>query len=223
MKMKFITLAIVGFLSIQSFGQCVLNVRAFEEDGTVMVLYDLFTTKTEKEFYITLKYSRDGGKVFTPIPDAKGDANKNVKVGTERSIVWRPSSITEAPVVFKVEAESKQVEVSVSHTSGKIILSNALRVNADVEFTFSFRSTRHASNMFVAANFQLVDDKGQSYQSATVTQDNRTGAAIICEPELTTQFKVRIHDVPQNVSRFSRVEFTLSEIPVKLSDIKIWQ
>lgn len=214
-----------------SFAQSVVNVRAFEEDGIVMVIYDLYTTKSEKEFYVTLKSSRNG-TVFTPIYDASGDANKNVRVGSDHFILWSPKQSPGDSLVFKVEATPKKSYEQLNnlnelkefhHSSGDIILTRAQRINNTIELFFTFKSSRDKGNIFITANLTAVDENNKSFHEMVVMQGNSTGPAISCDPMKTVLFKIQIPNVPENTGRLDTVTFSLSEITATFQNIKIEQ
>ncbi len=218
------------FSSFKILSQSVSNVRAFEEDGTVMIVYDLFTTKPEKEFYVSLYASKDNGNTFKAVYEAKGDVDKNVKTGTERTITWEPASGHVVSLVFKVEAQAKrEKETSMAliiknfnHSSGNLELLSVERERTTIEFIFSFINNRKkGEDTFAAANFFLLDDKEKVHREAEMEINGHEGNAFNVKSGQAQILKLRIKDIPENVISFSKVEFNLSEIAVKFADVKI--
>jgi hypothetical protein len=212
---------------IKAFPQSVSNVRAFEEDGTVLIVYDLFTTKSEKEFYINLYASKDGGNIFNPIYNSKGDANRNVKSGADRTITWKPENIQAKGLIFKVEAEPKKIEVEssteklTSGQAGEIPLMKIERKNNSVELTFSLLNKRQNGDTFIATNFFIVDNADKIYKKGIISTNGHEGNVIIVGKGSTIQFKLTINDVPETVTGFQKIEFNVSEIQVKFTGVKI--
>jgi hypothetical protein len=225
--------SLVCFLAaITGFAQSVMNVRAFEEDGNVMIIYDLYTTKPQSQFYVTLKMSKDGGKIYTPIFETAGDANKNVKVGSEHSIVWHPVQMPTDSMIFKVEAGPRRSDEQMAnpnadkffqHAAGTVKIVKVARLNSDIEFTFTLRNLRDKNNIFIAANFNILDDKNQRYTKVIVSQNEKAANVISCEPDSNISFKITVSGVPANVKVFNTVAFSLSEIPVKFDNVIIEQ
>ena len=106
---KAIFILILTFLTLTcSLGQDVSNVRSYEEDGKMVILYDLLSQTDTKLFFIKLSSSDDGGKSFAPITSGiDGDANTLVGNGFNHVIIWGYSNeiaSQEKDFIFKVEA-----------------------------------------------------------------------------------------------------------------------
>ncbi len=87
MKLFLFTGAWLGFFF--THGQSISNVRTFQEDDKIVIYYDILSLNPNKTLFITAEKSTDGGKTFgTRLTEATGDINKNVKVGSQKQIVW---------------------------------------------------------------------------------------------------------------------------------------
>jgi len=95
---------------IASAQSSVQNVLGAQAGDNVLVTYDL-VDNTQKEYYVRLLYSKDGGISYSSeLKNVSGDVKGNVKPGTNRKIIWDARQEIGAfagDVVFKVEALSQ--------------------------------------------------------------------------------------------------------------------
>ena len=105
MNMRFFTLLIltmtVGVMSAQN----VKNVRVYEQDTVIYVLYDLKKTSD-----ITLQVSLDvDNEKYIDIKDISGDVGKNIEPGKGKMIMWDfrtdVGKLVNSSVTFKVKAD----------------------------------------------------------------------------------------------------------------------
>ncbi len=68
-------------------GEAVRNVRLSQEDGRVVVAYDL--AGTAKKYSVSLLLSIDGGRNFLPLPQrVAGDVGKDIQPGAGKEMTW---------------------------------------------------------------------------------------------------------------------------------------
>ena len=68
-------------------GEAVRNVRLSQEDGRVVVAYDL--VGTAKKYEVGLLLSTDGGRNFLPLPQrVAGDVGKDIQPGAGKEMTW---------------------------------------------------------------------------------------------------------------------------------------
>ena len=68
-------------------GEVVRNVRLNQEDGRVVVAYDL--VGTAKKYEVGLLLSIDGGRNFLPLPQrVAGDVGKDIQPGAGKEMTW---------------------------------------------------------------------------------------------------------------------------------------
>jgi PKD repeat protein len=82
-----VTSLVVALALAQAHGEVVRNVQLEQEDGRVVVSYDL--TGTAKKYNVDLLLSTDGGQNFQPLPlQVTGDVGKGIRPGAGKEIVW---------------------------------------------------------------------------------------------------------------------------------------
>ncbi len=68
-------------------GEVIRNVRLNQEDGRVVVAYDL--VGTAKKYEVGLLLSTDGGRNFLPLPQrVAGDVGKDIQPGAGKEMTW---------------------------------------------------------------------------------------------------------------------------------------
>ncbi len=220
------------FIPTPVTSQIISNVRAFSEENKVLIVYDLFTSKEEKEFYVTLSSSTDNGKTYSIILNkVSGDVLRNVSVGSEKKIVYLPETPLEG-TVFKVEgmpiAAKKLVAAKIrypifEYPAGKIEL---LKVSCDnslnLELLFKFENNR-VDPQFIFANFLMLDDHDVVYRKYMLENEYmlENGNLFTVNKGKTIFIKIVVPNLSEKAVSIQKLEFNLSEIFVKIHNIRI--
>lgn len=223
--MRFILFFLLLYLYICNSisAQIISNVRAFSEEGKILIVYDLFTIKNEKEFYITLSSSTDNGKTYSKIYDkVSGDVFKYIEVGNKKRIIYSPEKPLEG-TVFKVEGRPTSTKISYpifEHPSGKLEL---IRVSWDsslnLELLFKFENNRLENDrvQFILANFLMLDNQDVVYRKIILEKGNLFSA----EKEKSIVIRIMVPNVSEKAKVIQKLEFNLSEIVVRMNNITI--
>lgn len=216
-------LFIIGIATAQT----VTNLRAFEENGTVLLLYDLHTVGNEKQFYVTAKFSNDKGRTFNLVPSQliNGDVNQLVKLGADRLVkISYPSNAKPnlSELLFKVEAEkvispegggSKKEyyddEVTVTLLNSKV-------VQQTVQFTFLLKNRTDKAKVFIIANFVAVDQNNREYRDYKL----EAGTAFEVRATSSTPFSLDLKGAT-NTQIFSKIQFNVSSNLVTFKDVAV--
>ncbi len=177
--------------------QSVSNVRAFNEDGTIIVVYDLFTAKNDKEFYVKLLYSSDNGQTYSEVTGASGDVNKNLKADVNLTATWKPVGIQAANLLFKVEALPKVIKPNSKGTDDNLEILGAKRIDANrIEIYFVITNQNSEPLDFTVNQFMITDEGGKDYRKVLSVSKNWGSTGI--NPGIAAQFKVTVMEVPKN-------------------------
>lgn len=189
-----LVLVMASSFPLTVFAQSVSNVRAFNEDGTIMVVYDLFTAKNEKEFFIKLYYSTDKGKTYNEATSATGDVNGNVKAGSDLTVTWKPTNTATNDLVFKVEALPKFVKASSKASVENLALMSAKRREGNIiELSFVITNDNPASIDFNVSQFMIKDNKGANFSIMKMT--TKSWSAVGIPYGANGQFTVEVYNV----------------------------
>lgn len=105
--MKKINLLFVLLCAMYTQAQVVSNVRAMQQDTTLVIVYDLKSTATTK-----LLVSFDGGNTYTPTNSVSGDIGKTT-AGNNRIVYWNATKDVGyfdcEKMVFKVTASGRNL------------------------------------------------------------------------------------------------------------------
>lgn len=153
---KSVLVILVSFVFVNSICcQTVTNMRAFEENGKVLVVYDLFSAE-EKQFFIRLMSSIDNGISYKLVDNAAGDANKFVKWGSGRAISFsleREKNTLPESYLFKVLAFPEKSITNYVNNMMKVTLISVERVEKIINFNFRIKSARSILTLIIANNF----------------------------------------------------------------------
>ena len=154
--------------------QTVTNVRAFEENEKILVVYDLFSAE-EKQFFIRLMSSIDNGKSYKQINNIVGDVNKLVKSGADRSISFSLEKDTvRRNYVFKVLAfPDKRITTFESMNTGiKVRLLNVVRDGKNLNFNVRINCNEIRLAELMLSNFTGKDLAGNVCTEWIVLEGN---------------------------------------------------
>ncbi|MBS1950522.1 MAG: hypothetical protein OJF59_000711 [Cytophagales bacterium] len=198
-------------LGFSAHAQIVTNVRAFDENGTVIVLYDLFTNKQlSREFYIRLFVSSDDGKTYSQILDADGDVDKYIKAGSNKQINWPGKNMEGKGMSFKVVVAQSFI---LSDKSNFEMISLTRQGN-DILMVFEIDS--QSDRNFLAVNFILTNLKNESNKIATIKNNVLEGSK-----NKRTRHQIILKNVPPEFDSLASIEFTLSENHLVFYNINI--
>ncbi len=128
MKKILFLLAFLSAVTVQA--QVVSNVRAMQQDTTLVVVYDLKNAATTK-----LEVSFDGGLTFIPANSVSGDINKTLP-GNNRIVYWNATKDVGYfdcdKMVFKITASGRNLNTYANNgVSGHAISYKHYRVYQD--------------------------------------------------------------------------------------------
>jgi hypothetical protein len=207
-----------------AIAQDVSNVRAFQENGKAVVVYDLLSTDPTKEFYVKLFCSLDGGKTFgSMLSQVTGDANTMVKAGMGKMASWdvlKESSSAKGDFVFRVDALSvgpNGVLPSVEERGVKVQFLDISRTNADVTLMLSITNKNPGNSQFLVANFLVVDDQDKICRDIV----GDVGKLVVIPVNEKRIISITVKNVSPNAKAFSQFEFNTSGVGVKQKNLPI--
>lgn len=224
MNKAVLVLILLCFTLTCSLCQDVSNIRSYEEDGKMVILYDLLSQSDTKTFFIRVFSSDDGGKSFTPLSSGiDGDANTIVKRGFDRVITWGyPSEITksEKEYVFKIAAVLIKKETALTKTEKSGIgvqVIDVARAGSDVHIIIALSNQRtEVQSATVSVNNLFTVDNNKSYKEVTgdisklfVVEDQKKYAVIV------------IKNVDPQTKVFTQLEFNASGISAKYTNVAV--
>jgi hypothetical protein len=221
-----VLLSIISFCTLTScLAQDVSNIRSYEEDGKIIILYDLLSQSETKLFFIKLSFSDDDGKTFTLIPSGiDGDANTLVKKGFNHVVTWAyPTELTKnsKEYVFKVEAVlvKKETALSKSAKSGiGVQVIDVARSGADVHIIISLSNERTELQIATVSvnNVVAIDNKDKIYRE--VSGDIAKPFTLEDQKKYAVVF---IKNIDPQIKQFTQLEFNASGIIAKYTNVAI--
>ncbi len=113
--MKRITFFFALICALYTQAQSVSNVRAMQQDTTLVIVYDLRNTATTK-----LQVSFDGGNTFTPAQSVTGDIGYT-NAGNNRIVYWNATKDAGYfdcdKMVFKIIATGRNLDENIATTA----------------------------------------------------------------------------------------------------------
>ena len=97
-------LTLLLFTSLLSFSQSVQNIDARQENGKVIITYDITGGKPGQVYSLNLYYSRDN--FATPLKQVTGDVGLNIEAGSGKKIVWEATlelGEFDGEIIFKIK------------------------------------------------------------------------------------------------------------------------
>jgi hypothetical protein len=218
MKVLRSLLIITSLLVLTTAGaQSVFNVRAFNEDGTIIVVYDLFTAKNDREFYIKLFYSSDNGQTYSEVIGAAGDVNKILKANVNLTATWKPIGVQTGNLLFKVEALPKVVKKDVVDN---LEILGAKRIDANrIEIYLLITNQNSEPLDFLVNQFMITDENGKDYRKVLSVSKNWGSTGI--NPGIAAQFKVTVIEVPKNTSSIKALHLLCGPKGYSFKDILV--
>jgi hypothetical protein len=211
--MRRLILLFIITTSLESKSQIVTNLRAFDQGGKILVIYDLFNVEQSGSYLVKLWASNDGGKSYFRLDSVKGDVDNLVKVGSNRSILVSQKKIflNGSKTLFKVEA------LPVINRYGdeeKLVQLHApLKSDMRIKFGFILTNRTRQKQTYIIANFNATDEKGVVYKVSK-------GTAYALEPSESRVVSIEIQNV-EGVSMFTKVAFNVSSTLVEFFDVKL--
>jgi hypothetical protein len=204
--------------------QDISNVRAFQEDGKAVIVYDLLSVDPAKEFYVKIFSSSDGGKTYnTLLTKATGDVNTMVKAGPNRMAVWdvmKETSLAKGDFVFRVDALSigpNGVLPAWEDRGIAVQFLDVTKTGSDVAVVFSLNNKSSAATQFILANFTVVDD--QQRFCSEITGD--VGQLISIPLKTSKIMTFIVKNVSPNAKAFTQLKFNATAITVDLKNLPI--
>lgn len=107
---KYVTLFLLFLFSLTTWAENASNVTARQENGKIIISYDLSKRSNVRVYMSSSKRSQ------TPLIEVSGDVGKGVRAGKNREIVWEPlaeyNDFIESNVRFTVKAVDSYYEYS---------------------------------------------------------------------------------------------------------------
>jgi hypothetical protein len=225
---KFLTgwLCLLGFMAIrvESSGQDISNVRTFQENDKAVIVYDLLSTDPNREFYVKVYCSMDGGKTFGPmLTQVSGDANGIVKAGMNKMAIWdvlKESSMSKGDFVFRLDASSIGANgVLPKYDENQVTLQfiDIARTGNDVVLKALLTNRNPNLSQFIFANFLVVDDTDRICREFSGDVSKLVVVALNEKKMITFVVK----NVNQAAKSFSQFDFSGSGLAVRLKNIPI--
>jgi len=213
--MRTLILLFIITTSLESKSQIVTNLRAFDQGGKVLVIYDLFNVEQSGSYIVKLWASNDGGKSYFQPDSIKGDVDL-VKVGPNRSILvsQKKTFVNGSKTLFKVEALPQQPVINRYGDEEKLVqLFTPLKSDMQIKFSFILTNRTRQKQTYIIANFNATDEKGVVYKVSK-------GTAYALEPSESKVISTEIQNV-EGVSMFTKVAFNVSSTLVEFFDVKL--
>ncbi len=223
MKLFLFTGAWLGFFF--THGQGITNVRTFQEDDKIVIYYDILSLNPNKTLFITAEKSTDGGKTFgTRLTEATGDINKNVKVGSQKQIVWdaKKEGFISNSFVFRIngfdlvqDQDFKSLTIQIAdlnkiefRLNSVIRQLDAIEVFALIENISDTRPTQIALQ-----GIKFTDNLGKVYTDFSTVHANFSNVQdriITLGKGERKQFNFSLKNVSLDAIYFSEVQMTVS-------------
>jgi len=215
-------LLIGSLLSAELIGQDISNIRAFQEGNKAVIVYDLLSTDPNKEFYVKIFPSTDGGKTYGSMINAvTGDANGIVKAGMGKMAVWdvlKESSSAKGEFVFRIDASSIGANGALPTHEGnnvKIQFLDIARAGDDISIKAQITNKNPTISSLIFANFLVVDDNDRICRD--FSGDINKVISIGQNQKVMVSFLVK--NVDQSAKAFSQFDFSCSAFSLKLKNL----
>jgi hypothetical protein len=225
MKHTLFLIVLLAIITSGAAAQKISNVQVFQEDNKAVIMYDLLSMDSNKEFYVKLYCSTDEGKTFGPaLTFLSGDANSIVNPGQGRKIIWdvlKESTTAAGNFVFRVDATSvgaKGVLPSVDDNKGTTLqFLDVARAGKDVSLVMALTNKSAASVQVILANFLIVDDHDKIYREFAGDVNKPISVASGEKKTIIATIK----NVNPEAKAFSQLDFNASSVIVRLKNIPI--
>ena len=216
-------LFLVGSLFFAELGaQDISNIRAFQEGNKAVIVYDLLSTDPNKEFYVKIFPSTDGGKTYGSMLNfVTGDANGIVKAGMGKMAVWdvmKESSSAKGEFVFRIDASSIGANGALPTHEGnnvKIQFLDVARTGNDVLIKAQLTNQNPTITTLIFANFLVVDDNDRICRD--FSGDINKVVSIGLNEKKVVSFLVK--NVDPSAKAFSQFDFSCSAFSLKLKNL----